>query len=97
MKAYIVGLRSNDDVGNEIVFAKNIKEAMKKAQKLDLTDQKENFIDVYVKRKDAFDGLENDPDGVLIKQWQEGWRFHKGLAPEPEVSTEQDFWDWYTE
>lgn len=98
MKAYIVGLRSNDDVGNEIVFAKNSKEAMKKAQSLDLSDWKESYIDVYVKRNNAFDGLENDSDGILIKKWQEGWSwFDKAPGmPEPETSTEQEFFDWYT-
>lgn len=98
MKAYIVGLRSDDDVGNEIVFAKNSKEAMKKAQSLDLADWKESYIDVYAKRNNAFDGLENDSDGILIKKWKEGWRWWDKAPnmPYPEEASDDEFLEWFT-
>ncbi|KAF1295167.1 hypothetical protein BAU15_05290 [Enterococcus sp. JM4C] len=97
MKAYIIGLESDPDVGNEIVFAKNNKEARKQALGLDLTDTRENYIDVTVRRYSALDNMENSSHrDISLKQWQLGWYFFQDGCPSPpEEHTDEDFYEWY--
>lgn len=99
MKAYLAGLYSDPDVGNDIVFAENSKEAMKLAQYLDCTDTKESYVDVYAKRAPEFDGMENASEKELnLKMWREGWYFFVGEYPEPDEATDEEFyelWDYY--
>lgn len=96
MKAYVVGLESNPDAGNEIVFAKNSKEAKKIAHTIELTDNKESYIDVYVKRNPTFDDMENLPQKVVDKvKWREGWRFFQEGCPNCETATDEEFYAWY--
>lgn len=96
MKAYVCGIRSNDDAGNEVVFAKNSKEAMKKAQLLEILDYKESYIDVYVKRASEFDGMEDLSDKELTKvKWRNGWWFEYIDYPDSEEGTDEEFYEWY--
>ncbi|WP_429976639.1 hypothetical protein [Enterococcus sp. AZ051] len=96
MKAYKVGLKSDPDVGNEIVWAKNSKEAMKQAQTLDLADTKESYIDVEVKRYSVIDDMENLSHREFTKaQWRDGWWFHQSGCPFEDVSTDEEFYKWY--
>lgn len=79
MKAYIVGLYSDDgDIGNEIIFAENSKEAKVKAHSTDVADSQESYIDVYAKRYKEFDGMENATEAeMMYKKFQEGWWFEE--------------------
>lgn len=96
MKAYIVGLKSNPDVGNGIVFAKNGKEARKKADGLDLTDTRESYIDVTVHRYAVFDDMENLSERDLMKeQWKQGWWCHQRDCPFFENQSDDVFYKWY--
>ncbi len=96
MKAYIVGLTSNPDVGNAIVFAKNSRDAKILAYGLDLTDTRESFIDVTVHRAPVFDEMEDLSEREIMKvQWREGWWFHQGDCPLEAESTDEDFYIWY--
>lgn len=96
MKAYIIGLESNPDVGNAIVFAKNGKEARKLADGLELTDTRENYIDVTVHRAPNFDGMENFTDRELMKvQWRHGWWFHQSGCPTEAGTPDEEFYRWY--
>lgn len=96
MKAYIIGLTSNPDVGNAIVFAKNSRDAKILAYGLDLTDTRESFIDVTVYRAPNFDGMEKLSEREMMKvQWREGWWFHQDGCPAEDESTDEDFYMWY--
>ncbi|WP_048728755.1 hypothetical protein [Carnobacterium sp. 1290_CSPC] len=71
MKAYVLGLYSNEDAGNELVFANTVKEAKGKNTELD----PESYIDLYAHREKAFDGMENTPEEVILEKMKaEGWR-----------------------
>lgn len=96
MKAYLIGLNSNPDAGNEIVFAKNVKEAKKNAYNLSFTDEAENYIDIYVKRYPTFDDMENlSGKEFTRKKWREGWWFFQDGYPDWDGSTDEDFDRWY--
>ncbi|MGM0122715.1 hypothetical protein IGI37_000080 [Enterococcus sp. AZ194] len=97
MKAYIIGLESNPDVGNGIVFAKNSKAARKEALRLDLADTRKNYIDVTVRRYSALDGMENYSHRELsLEQWRlSWWFFQEGCPSPPEEHTDDDFYKWY--
>lgn len=96
MKAYLVSLESDPDKGNEIIFAKNTKEARVLARKTDLSDwSSEGFLDVKVKRLSEFDGMEKaTPKEMMKKQWQEGWWFFQSGCPVSE-EPEEEFGIWY--
>lgn len=92
MKAYVLGVHSNDDKGQEVVFAETAKEARKLERDLD----PESFIDLYVRRAPAFDGMENLNQRELMKaQWRDGWWFFQDGCPREEESTDDDFYRWY--
>lgn len=97
MKAYSVGIKSNPDAGNEIIFAKNTKEARKKAQHTNLVGENgPDFIDVRVLREPAFDDMENVTEKeMLIKQWRTGWWFFRGTPPDPETASDEEFLEWW--
>lgn len=93
MKAYKVGLYSDDDIGNEIVFAENSKEARIKAHKTQIAESQESYIDVYATRYSEFDGMENSSEEeMLYKKFQCGWWFY-GLINEAvdELNTDCTF------
>lgn len=91
MKAYILGIKGDDDAGNEIVFAETAKEARKMVS---LTY--DSWIDVYARRCKEFDGMENStPKEMLYKCWKEGWWFHQ--SPLPDEATDEEFDKWYEE
>lgn len=95
MKAYIVGDKWNEDAGNIIVFAENIKDAKKQGWESEMDF--ERYIDMTVRRCKDFDGMENaDEEELLIARWRHGWWFDTySSPPTPEESTDQDFWDWH--
>lgn len=97
MKAYMAGIHSDPDVGNQIIFAKNSKEAMKKAQSLDITDYKESYIDVYANRAPEFDGMENATGlEIALEQWRNGWTWYDYQdQPDVETDSEEAFINWY--
>lgn len=70
MKAYVLGLYSDEDAGNELVFANTVKEAKDKNTEL----IPESYIDLYAHREKAFDGMENaSEEDILEKMKAEGW------------------------
>lgn len=94
MKAYMLGLYSDDDQGNEIVFAKTAKEAKKYNRDLD----PDSYIDLFAKRAPEFDGMENMSIKELMKeQWREGWWFHQDGCPSNDESDDEVFYKWYDE
>lgn len=96
MKAYVVGLTSNDDNGQEIVFANTSKEAVKKAMCMDITDLMESYIDVYARRSPAFDGMESASGAdIMLKKFREGWTWYD-LSGQPyeEETTDEEFFQW---
>ena len=95
MKAYKLSVNNDSDQGEEIVFAKNGKEARGKYEFL----EPENFIDLSVRRAPEFDGMENaDAYELAKRQWQTGWRwFDLQGMPDPDEDTEEDFEEWYKE
>ncbi|HAA4734149.1 TPA_asm: hypothetical protein GEU45_05885 [Listeria monocytogenes] len=96
MKAYVVGLYSDSDAGQEIVFAETAKNAKEKASKLDISEEAESFIDLYAKRCADFDGMENaSAESVLLKQFREGWCFFGFGQPNCESATDEEFLKWY--
>ena len=97
MKAYMVGLNSNPDVGNEIVFARNYKEAKNKAHRLELVDTKESYIDVFIKRYPVMDDMELSGEKEKMKVlWRNGWWFHQSGYPQANDDvSDKDFYEWY--
>lgn len=70
MKAYVLGLYSNEDAGNELVFANTVKEAKDKNTQLD----PESYIDLYAHREKVFDDMENASEEVILEKMKaEGW------------------------
>lgn len=94
MKAYIVWIDYNDDAGNEIVFAKNTKEALKMARNSELAENADRFIDIRVKRYPVFDDKDNltHRDFTRLKI-SEGWRYEGEDINED--STDEEFYWWY--
>lgn len=92
MKAYIVGVESDPDAGNEIVWAKNSKEARRTAQYMDISDSAESYIDVYVRREQEFDDMENASEKeIMLKKWHEGWQWDNISIPDPDYATDEEF------
>lgn len=95
MKAYVVGNKEEPEIGNEIIYAENTKEARRVAHSTDIANESDYFIDVEVHRAYEFDDTENFSKKEFIKlQWEEGWWFDEG-APDPWSSSEEDFYKWY--
>ena len=74
MKAYLIGTTAGDDVCHDIVFANTGREAKVLANASDVTDESENWIDIYAKRAPEFDNMENATTGEIdLKKFREGW------------------------
>lgn len=100
MKAYLGGIRSYEDVGNIIVFAKNSKEALKFVRWDDISDYAESYIDIYAKRCPEFDDMEMLSAKEFMKeQWRRGWWFDIGKRPVPDCdeALDEEFYQWYAE
>lgn len=96
MKAYITGIRDDDDAGNEIVFAETAKKARSKVWGTDFTAFAESYIDIYAHRYPQYDGLEDlSPRELAKTQWRDGWWFHQDDYPDPDEATDEDFYEWY--
>lgn len=96
MKAYKGGLYSDPDAGNIIVFAGNAKEAKKLVLADEISDWRESFIDVYAVRANEFDGMENKSEReLMLVKWRNGWWFEQPSKPDPDESTDEDFYKWF--
>lgn len=95
MKAY--RLSGGDDEGiYEIVFANTAREAKKLIDSTDL--YYERWIDIEVRRYPAFDGMENLSKREFAKEtWRYGWTWYDLATPEPEETTDEEFYKWYDE
>lgn len=93
MKAYVLGLYSNSDAGNELVFAKDSKEA----KKLNMDLEPDSYIDLYANRAPHFDDMENySHKEIMREQWREGWWFDIGTPPSADNNVpDEAFYDWY--
>ncbi|NWN99273.1 hypothetical protein [Tetragenococcus halophilus] len=95
MKAYVVGNKEEPEIGNEVIYAKNTKEARRVAHSTDIAEESE-FIDVEVHRAYEFDNTEDFSKKEFMKlQWKEGWWFEEPGAPDPWSSSEEVFYKWY--
>ena len=98
MKAYIVEIKNYEEVGNEIVFAQNTKEARKQAYYCDIAeDYAERYIDICVRRYPAFDNMEKLSEcELLMQKWRYGWWFSdEWNCPDPDTTTNEEFLNWY--
>lgn len=96
MKAYFVWIENDDDAGNEIIFAKNTKEARSLAHTTQIAEEADRFIDVRVKRYPIFDDKENLTHKEFTRlKISEGWRFFE-LEDIDEDTTNEEFDLWYT-
>lgn len=96
MKAYVVGNKKKPDIGNEVIYAKNTKEARRVAHSTDIANESDYFIDVEVHRAYEFDDTENFSKKEFKKlQWEEGWWFKEPGAPDLWSSSDEDFYKWY--
>lgn len=93
MKAYFVWIENRYDAGNEIIFAKNTKEARNLAHTTQIAGDADRFIDVRVKRYPAFDDKENLNARDFIRlQLDEGWHFDQGYIDGNCTDKEFDLW-----
>lgn len=94
MKAYSLSVNGDDDQGQVIVFANTVKEAKKKFCFTDL--QCDRYIDIRVKRNQDFDNMENLSEIEFAKeQWKQGWRWYDYNTPDPNETTDEEFYKWY--
>lgn len=93
MKAYNMTIPSNDDLGQEIIWAKNTKEARKKARLSNLyLENAESFSDLSVSRSPEFDDCENmNSIDFAWKQHCEGWEWYEFPKLNNENLTKADF------
>ena len=74
MKAYKVWDKTNDDAGQDIVWANNVKESKRKGTSTQVGQQLDQFMDLKVKRCPEFDNMENLSSKDFMKQqWIKGW------------------------
>lgn len=96
MKAYILGMRSDPDEGNEIVFADTVREAKKQAIGMDFYESSGDWLDLYANRYKKYDDLEHlTRKELALHQWRDGWWWHEPGYPDPDEGTDQDFYKWY--
>lgn len=94
MKAWIVSVYQDDDQGNEIVFADNLKEAKVAGYRTEL--EFDSYTDIRVKRYKIFDDMEKLSERELCKvKWREGWWFFQEGCPDCETATDEEFYAWY--
>ena len=96
MKAYLIGTTAGDDVCHDIVFANTVREAKVLANANYITDESENWIDIYAKRAPEFDDMENaTKDEIYLKKFREGWIWwDESDQPHEENTTDQEFYQW---
>lgn len=94
MKAYTLRVIDDYDQVQVIVFANTAKEAKKQFNSTGL--ETEQYIDIRVKRHPEFDNMENLSEIELAKnQWREGWTWYDEDTPDPEETTDEEFYEWY--
>lgn len=92
MKAYSIEVVSEPDYGQEVIWAKNTKEARKLAWYTEMASNADGFLDLRVVRASAFDGCENmNADDFAWKQHQEGWRWYEIPKLNDEDLTKEEF------
>ena len=93
MKAWYLSVKDSDD-GSFIVFANTRNEARNQADSNDL--MYDRWIDIEARRAPRWDGKENLPKRELDKElWRDGWQWLEYHAPEPEETTDEEFYAWY--
>lgn len=98
MKAYLAGIRDDDDAGQELVFADTAQKARSKVWGTDFTAFAERYIDVYAHRAKKWDYLEGKDQRECYKEfWRDGWWFHQSGYPDSDEATDEDFYKWYDE
>lgn len=98
MKAYMLSMKSDPDVGCEIVFANTAREAKKQAIGKDFYEMTGDWLDLRVNRYRQFDDMENSSKREMSKQqWRDGWWFFEYGCPPVDESTDEDFYKWYDE
>lgn len=93
MKAWYLEIKDSDD-GIFVVFANTRNGARNQADSKDLFY--DSWIDIRATRAPKYDGLETLTQRELDKVlWRDGWEWNEYLSPEPEETTDQQFFDWY--
>lgn len=96
MKAYTLSIANDDEGIQEIVFANTAREAKKLINSTDL--YYDEWTDIRVNRYPAMDGKEALSKKELAKEtWRIGWRWYDLSTPEPEETTDEQFYAWYDE
>lgn len=99
MKAYCLSIKDDDDAGQAIVFADNVKDAKKQVYSHDmLVDAMEEWTWLRAHRAKQFDDMENLSKAELsLHQWHDGWRWFDMDFPDPDEATDEEFLEWYEE
>lgn len=100
MKAYEVTNCKNDDLGTEIIFAENSRQARNQAwHSTQIGRESDNYTDLKVKRFPPADGYENKPRIELMTfLWHDhGWRFfdYPDMPDIERGATEEEFRAWF--
>lgn len=93
MKAWYLSVKDGDD-GHFVVFADNRNAARNQADSKDLVYDR--WIDIQAHRARKWDGLEKLSDAELNNRlWRDGWQWLEYAAPDPDETTDEDFYKWY--
>lgn len=93
MKAWYLSIKNGDD-GRFVVFSDTRNGARSQADSNDLFY--DNWIEIEATRAKKFDGLEKLPKRELDKVlWRDGWQWLDYDAPEPDDTTDEQFYAWY--
>lgn len=93
MKAWYLSIKDGDD-GRFLVFADTRNDARNQADSKDL--MYDRWIDIEAHRAPKFDGLEKLSQRELDKVlWRDGWQWLDYSAPEPEETSDEEFYEWH--
>lgn len=96
MKAYKLEVLGDDEGLCEIVWANTVREAKRLIDGTDL--YYERWIDIRATRYQAFDAMEGLSKRDFAREsWRHGWQWYEEATPEPEETTDEDFFKWYDE
>lgn len=97
MKAYYLSIKDDDEGVVDVVFANNAKEAKKQVYSSWITDYwSGEWIYLRVNRARRYDDMDNLSAAELaLQQWKDGWRWLDMDYPDPDESTDEDFYEWY--
>lgn len=93
MKAWYLSVKDGDD-GHFVVFADTRNGARNQADSKDLIYDR--WIDIQAHRAPKWDGLDILSQRGLDKElWRDGWGWLEYSTPEPEETTDDEFYEWY--